>query len=114
MSVKRDLARTVYAADVAIDAIYRPVAPRLASSVRKHAVQGKITQDGRQAIMRDVDAMLDALGYPTRRGQIGAMQRMIEEHANAARRFPVAEAVSTIRKHTPPDVLAAMGDDRGS
>ena len=111
MTPRRDLAKATYLADKAIDALYRPAAPRLAASVRRNASDGVITQAGRLAIMRDVDRILDSVGFPKRRGARCDLQTLIEQRANAARVLPIADAVAVMRRHVPDDVLTAMGDE---
>ena len=108
---RRDLARATYLMDRTLDALYAPAAPRLAASVRKHASDGQITQAGRLAIMRDVDRILDSVGFPAKRGAPSKLQALIEQRANAARLLPIADAVAVMRRHVPEDVLTAMGDE---
>ena len=111
MTPRRDLARATYLADKAIDALYRPAAPRLAASVRRNASDGVITQAGRLAIMRDVDRILDSVGFPKRRGAPSKLQALIEDRARAVQLLPVADAVEQMRRVVPDEVLTAMGDE---
>ena len=111
MTPRRDLARATYLMDRALDTLYRPAAPRLAASVRKHASDGQITQAGRLAIMRDVDRILDAIGFPKRRGAPSRLQALIEQRANAARLLPIADAVAVMRRHVPDELRTEMGDE---
>jgi hypothetical protein len=113
MTARRDLARTVYQADRDIDALFRPLVPRTGDAVRDHAEGGHITSATRMTVLRDVDAILDDAGFPTRRGASSPLQTLIEMRANAARLLVIADAVETIRRYVPDDVLAAMGDTDG-
>jgi hypothetical protein len=113
MTARRDLARTVYEADRDIDALFRPLVPRIGGAVRDHAEGGVITNATSMAVLRDVDAILDDAGFPTRRGASSPLQTLIETRANAARLLVIAEAVETMRRHVPDEVLTAMGDTDG-
>jgi hypothetical protein len=110
VTARRDLATTVYQADRAIDQLHKTLVPKIGASVRTHAVDGRITQDARRAILRDVDALLDTV-YGERRGGPSALLTLIEDRANAARALVIADTVEQIRRVTPDDVLRAMGDE---
>ena len=110
MTPRRDLARALYQADKELDRIHAPLVPKIGASVRNHAQDGKITQEARVAILRDVDAMLTEAGYPAKRGAPSRLQRLIEQRAQLAAMLPIADAVAVMRRHVPDDVLAAMGD----
>jgi hypothetical protein len=110
MTARRDLATAVYQADRAIDQLHKPLVPKIGASVRTHAVDGRITQDARRAILRDVDALLDTV-YGERQGGPSALRTIIENRANAARALVVADTVEQMRRVTPDDVLRAMGDE---
>jgi hypothetical protein len=110
MTARRDLATAVFQADKAIDAIHRPLVPKIGASVRKQAEGARITQDARRAILRDVDALLDTV-YGERRGGPSALRTLIESRANAVRALVIAETVEQMRRVTPDEVLRAMGDE---
>jgi hypothetical protein len=113
MTARRDLATAVYQADRAIDQLHRPLVPKIGAAVRNYAEGGVITNATRMAVLRDVDAILDDAGFPTRRGASSPLQTLIETRANAARLLVIAEAVETMRRHVPDEVLTAMGDTDG-
>lgn len=108
---RRDLARALYQADVALDKLHAPLVPKIGASVRKHAIEQKITQEARMAILRDVDAMLTDAGYPAKRGAPSNLQRLIEQRAQAAAMLPIADAVAVMRRHVPDDLRERMGDE---
>ena len=108
---RRDLARATYFTDKAIDALYRPAAPRLAASVRRNASDGVITQEARLLIMRDVDRILDSVGFPKRRGARCDLQTLIEQRARAAQLLPIADAVAVMRRVVPDELRTEMGDE---
>jgi hypothetical protein len=110
MTARRDLATTVYQADRAIDQLHKPLVPKIGASVRTHAVDGRITQDARRSILRDVDVLLDTV-YGERRNGPSALRTVILNRANAARALVIADAVEQMRRVTPDDVLRAMGDE---
>ena len=109
MTVRRDLASSVVAADRDISRLTAPLAPAVAASVRRHAVDGVITATGRLAILRDVDRLL-ATVYPTRRGAPSRLERMIVRRAREAQAKPIAAAVGELRGRLPYDLLTVMGD----
>jgi hypothetical protein len=108
---RRDLARATYLADKEIDALWAPLSDAIGGIVRKRAVDGKITQEARVLALRDIDKLLDRV-FPKQRGGPSVLQAMIERRAAAAAFLPVADAVATMRRHVPKDVLVAMGDDK--
>lgn len=109
MTPRRDLARATYQADREIDALYRPLSDAIGAMVRKRAVDGKITQEGRTLLLRDVDGLLDRV-FPKKRGTGSALQSLIERRAAAAAFLPVRDAVATIRRHVPDELRERMGD----
>jgi hypothetical protein len=107
---RRDLARALYQADKELDRIHAPLVPKIGASVRKHAIDQKVTQEARVAILRDVDAMLDTI-YPAKRGAPSKLQRLIEQRAQLAAMLPIADAVAVMRRHVPDDLRKRMGDE---
>lgn len=96
MTARRDLAESVEAAERELDRLFAPLAPALRRSVERRVEGGAITNDARRAILRDVDAILDAI-YPTQRGAPSLIEEMANSQSNAARFKPIVVAVTDIR-----------------
>lgn len=97
MTARTDLAESVAAAERAIDALFAPLAPQIAASVRKHADEGKITHAARRAILKDVDRLL-ANVYPARRGETSTLGVVIGWHVAAVAAKPVKAEVERIER----------------
>lgn len=97
MTARRDLAESTAAAERDIARLFAALAPAIRRSVERHAENGIITDAGRRAIMRDVDARLPLI-YGARRGDDSALQRLILTRANEARAKPVAAEVARIER----------------
>ena len=110
MTPRRDLARLTYAADRDIDREFAPLSDAIGPIVRKRAVDGKITQEGRVFILRDIDKLLDDV-FPKRRGAPSKLQALIEARASEAAFLPVQDAVAVMRRHVPKLLLEKMGDE---
>jgi len=110
VTVRRDLASSVVAADRDISRLTASLGHALAASVRRHAVDGVVTATGRLAIMRDVDRTISTV-YPTRRGAPSKLEAMIVRRAREAQAKPIAAAVGELRNRLPADLLIEMGDD---
>jgi hypothetical protein len=95
MTARTDLASSIESCEKQIDALFAPLAPQVAASVRNRAEGGKITHAARRAILRDLDALLDTV-YPTKRGAPSRLENLIVRQTAAVRRKPVAAAVETI------------------
>jgi len=106
---RQDLARLTYAADRDIDKMYAPLSDAIGPIVRKRAVDGKITQEARVVILRDVDTLLDTV-FPERRGAPSKLQALIEARASQGAFLPVQDAVAVMRRHVPDELRKRMGD----
>src|SRR5690242_4910150 len=100
---RRDLARLTYAADKDIDALYAPLSEQIGTIVRSRPVDGKITQEARTLILRDVEGLLDQV-FPKRRGAPSKLQALIEARASQAAFLPVRDAVAVMRRHVPDEL----------
>lgn len=110
MTARRDLAIATAAAEQAIATLFAPMAADIQASVTRHAVNGRITAASRVAILRDVDAILNA-AYPARSGDDAAVGRLIERQCRAVRMKPIDAAVAQMRTALvgESELLAAMG-----
>jgi hypothetical protein len=92
---RRDLAAITEEAERAIDRLHAPQAPRIAQAVRNRAESGKITWDARRAILRDVDAILDAI-YGHARGAPSPLGAIVTGHAEVAYGVPTVREVQRL------------------
>lgn len=96
----RDLRAAKYRADLALDTLFAPAAVALAASVKRNMVETpdgpRITEAGRRAIMADVEAILAPI-YGRRRGDPGAVGRLVARHARATHAAVVRGTAAEIR-----------------
>jgi hypothetical protein len=109
VKARDDLATTVERAERDIDKTFAPHVKDIGDSVRRNAVNGKITASARAAIMRDVDGILDAL-YGPKKGSPSPIERLVVGRSQEIERKPIADEVDRIEQFLAeePTLLARM------